>query len=143
MHCTKEQNALLRAVRQQQLHQLRYLLNKRRIDPNFPLIADTTPLHEAVKKDNLAIIKILAAAGADVSCTTCDGATPQGLAEDLRASQNIIDYLKNEGNKLLLKASASSAPRKKSPAAKKIPAPQSVKPVFNAKTLPEIFASDK
>jgi len=147
MQLTKEQQALLRAVRQQHVAQLRDMLHNKHVSPNFPSYSYiTTPLHEAVKKGNLAIIKILVEAGADVSATTRDGATPQGLAEDIQANKSIIRYLKSEGVKL--PGGATPAPGRKKTLPEKKPftpqaAPPAIKQVFNAKTLPEIFKAGK
>ncbi|MCE9507461.1 MAG: ankyrin repeat domain-containing protein [Alphaproteobacteria bacterium] len=138
---TRKQKALLTAVRNKRLAQVRDMLRDKHLDPNFPLDAETTPLHEAVKAGHLTILKLLVAAGADVSRTTQDGATPQGLAEDIGAKDIIIDYLKSEGNKLL-EPGYQLPQRKKSPASESFNQSGS-KPVFTLQTLPEIFEPGK
>ena len=143
---TRKQKALLTAVRQKRVTQIRDLLRDKHLDPNFPSYTHTTtPLHEAVKTGNLTILKMLVAAGADVSCTTKDGATPQGLAESIGAKDSVIDYLKGEGEKLLdpdyqpPKRKKTTAGESFNQSGKKTPST----PAFTLQTLPEIFEPGK
>lgn len=138
---TRKQQALLNAVRNKRLSQVRDMLRDRTLDLDFPLDATETPLHEAVKAGHLTILKMLVAAGADVSRTTADGATPQGLAEDIGAKDSIIDYLKSEGEKLL--EPGYQRPSRRKTAVSEDFNQSGAKPAFTLQTLPEIFEPGK
>jgi hypothetical protein len=131
MKLTKKQKTLLRAVRRQNVPQVKALLEDDRLDPDFPRFSATTPLHEAVKKNHLLMVKMLAGAGADINCQTKNGLTPLDLARKNNAV-HIVRYLLGEG------AGASMRTLKRD--RKK---PQAKKSAFKAEALADIFAAEK
>lgn len=128
---SKDQKALLSAIRAGRLDQVKRLLERDDIDPNFSGAFGVTPLHEAVRYNDLAMVKQLVAAGADVNAKDRNGLTPLEMAQEFHAEREvnfspIIRYLSGvKGGKVL------QTPQK--------PA----KPVFTAETLPETFEPSK
>ncbi|EFQ99174.1 ankyrin repeat domain-containing protein 52 [Nannizzia gypsea CBS 118893] len=56
-----------------------------------------TPLHMAVKGKSLAAIKLLVENGADVNAVDFNEYTPLGLAKRLDCSEDVLQYLKEQG----------------------------------------------
>ncbi len=101
MAFTKKQQALLKAVQSGNLQRVKSLLAQG-YDPNPAAYSVTTPLHDAVRRGYLGIVKALVEAGADINAenlrrtTALDVAFQQNLAEDPRAPA-ILRYLKQQG----------------------------------------------
>lgn len=163
MRLTKDQKALLKAVREQDIGRVSELLNSVHPDffPNFTDFPTTTPLIEAIKKDNLRIVRLLVSEGADVNAPAKAGKTPLDIAQE-EGNSDILIYLDGQNAKFgyevpgRLPYLTSPPRRKKMRAAKtkiagqdfsdavKAPAPEKEKkPVFKAETLAEVFEAAK
>ncbi|MBI3441679.1 MAG: ankyrin repeat domain-containing protein [Proteobacteria bacterium] len=161
MQITKDQKALLQAVQQQQISRVREMLEEDFIDPNFPDYSDTTPLHEAVRKNNLPLVRLLVVAGANVNCRTDDGMTPLELAEAREVNQSIIKLLKQKSYGRSWGEDPVASRKKKNASKKKAAATKAFNLQMNgagettdnpdlvkikeatAETLPDIFKPEK
>lgn len=151
---------LLQAVCQQKYSYVKKML-KDGVDANSSSVKETTALHEAVRQDSIALVRLLVEAGADINRKAMGG-TPLDLALK-RKSHQIIVYLKHEGAStsasLRRKKTAGSA-KKKKPGRKKsagdfnrtakkstvrstsVTGPEK-SPMLHEETLADIFESKK
>lgn len=98
MSLTKDQEALMEAVLENNQRKVTALL-KKGVDPDFEQ-DDKTPLNEAISNSNLAMVKALVAAGADVN--RADSTYFKDLpldAADRNRNKKIIEYLEQQGAK--------------------------------------------
>jgi hypothetical protein len=95
MKATKQQQALLRAVQNDDLKQVRALL-KKKTRPDFPGKSAKTPLQEAIRNGNLPIVKALVNAGANVNLTNAARDNPLDVAY-AKGDNDIIRYLRSQG----------------------------------------------
>lgn len=137
----------LQAVGQQKYSYVKKML-KDGVDPNSSSCRLTTALHEAVRQDSIALVRLLVEAGADVNRQT-SGGTPLDLALAAK-SHRIIVYLTHEGAKttatLSRKKTAVSVKKKKTGRKKSAgdfnrAAKKST--LFHQETLADIFESEK
>jgi|GEM_PF-6663048 len=143
----KKQQVLLDAIRKGNLPKTRQLLAKG-YKPNVPQKgrADTTPLHEAVRKGRLDIVKALVKAGADVNAADHLRKNPLDLALDLSAHKKhnqIAIYLRQKGAQRFASSPVRWPPfeTRRVPVRKeKPPAPP---PEFTVHNLADKFDPDK
>lgn len=95
MYLNDDQEALLDAARDNSLRRVNTLL-KKGVDPDFEDMRGNTPLIEAIRAENLGMVKALVAAGADVSRGGSSWEKPIDIA-DRGGNAKIIDYLEMQG----------------------------------------------
>jgi hypothetical protein len=143
----KKQQVLIDAIRKGNLSKTKQLLGKG-YKPNAPRQsrADTTPLHEAVRKGRLDIVRALVKAGADVNATDRLRHNPLDLALNLSAHKKhnkIAIYLRQKGAQRFVDSPVRWPPfetRRVRVPQEKPPAPP---PEFTAHNLADKFDPDK
>jgi len=140
MPITPEQRALLKAVIQQDLSAVQNLLDQG-ADPDFPTSARSTPLHEAVRHNDLEMVRMLVKAGACVDRRNRDGVIPLDMAYNTMANLSIIRFLEKAHEKLFDK-NGNYKPKKhkeKKLVAKEPAVAEIGGLMVSSKTLPDIF----